>query len=119
MRDVKAASVFALVGMVTAACTGQGPLVANRTLLNVHGGLDEGTYAAALQAKFPPGSLLVTLREYVVSVKGHCNEKTPGEILCDVPEGPRDCYHSLMEIDARSDGTNISSLHVAEIIVRC
>jgi hypothetical protein len=119
MRDGKVFAVFALVGMVTTACTEQGSLVATRTLLNVRGGLDEGAYTAALQAKFPPGSLLASLREYVISVKGHCDEKAPGEILCEVPEGPPACYYNLMEIDARSDGTNIRSLQVAEIIVRC
>ena len=119
MRDAKVFAVFALVGMVTTACTEQGSLVATRTLLNVRGGLDEGAYTAALQAKFPPGSLLASLREYVISVKGHCDEKAPGEILCEVPEGPPACYYNLMEIEARSDGTNIRSLQVAEIIVRC
>jgi hypothetical protein len=116
---VKAFRVIAVVGMVTAGCTQQGSLVATRTLLNVRGGLDEGAYTAALQAKFPPGSLLATLREYVVSVNGHCDEKAPGEFVCEVPEGPPACYYNLMEIDARSDGTNISSLQVAEVIVRC
>ena len=112
-------TVLTMAGMVAAACTSQVSLVATRTLVGARGGLDEGAYAAALQAKFPPGSLLASLREYVVSVKGRCHEQAPGQIVCEVPEGPPACYYNLMEIDARSDGTAISSLQVAEILVRC
>jgi hypothetical protein len=119
MRNVTGFTVLTLAGMVAAACTSQDSLVATRTLVGARGGLDEGAYAAALQAKFPPGSLLARLREYVVSVKGRCDEQAPGQIVCEVPEGPPACYYNLMEIDARSDGTNISSLQVAEILVRC
>ena len=119
MRSVTVLIVLTMAGMVVAACTSQASLVATRTLVGARGGLDEGAYVAAIKAKFPPGSLLARLREYVVSVKGHCDEQAPGHILCDVPEGPRACYYNLMEVDARSDGTNISSLQVAEILVRC
>ena len=116
MRNV---TVLTIAGMVAAACTSQDSLVATRTLVAARGGLDEDAYVAALQAKFPRGSPLAGLREYVVSVKGHCDEQAPGHILCEVPEGPRACYYNLMEVDARSDGTKITSLQVAEILVRC
>jgi hypothetical protein len=118
MRNLVVA-VFAVVGILTTACTHQGSLVATRTLANERGGLDKAVYAAALEAKFPPGSLLVRLKEYVVSVKGHCDERAPGETRCEVPEGPPACYYDLMEIDARTDGTNIRTLQVEEISIRC
>jgi hypothetical protein len=119
MHNSNVVTVFAAVGILTAACTHQDSLVATRTLVNERGGLDEAAYAAALKAKFPPGSLLVRLREYVVSVKGHCDERAPGETRCEVPEGPPACYYDLMEIDARSDGINIRTLQVEELSIRC
>jgi hypothetical protein len=76
-------------------------------------------YAAAVKAKFPPGSPVDRLREYVVSVKGHCDEGAPGETRCEVPEEPPACYYDLIEIDARSDGINIRNLQVEKISIRC
>ena len=114
MRDRDTASlVAALVALgATAGCADHSKLIGARTLFDANGRLDQATYSAALQAKFPPGTPLSRLQEYVASVKGNCHERAPGETWCEVPVRAQFCAAYLIGIDATTEGTAIKTLRV-------
>ena len=120
MRKVQlAAGVVALAVLPIAGCADQRTLVGIRTLFDKTGVPDYVAISAALEAKFPPGSPVAKLENFVASIKGSCNERASDAIHCEVPITPPACYYDSLEIDAEFDGPILRTFHSDRVSVRC
>jgi hypothetical protein len=121
MRDRYAQPLVAVLVVlgVTAGCVDHRKLIGARTLFDSSGQVDQAAYSAALQAKFPPGTPLSRLEDYVVSLKGDCYERAPGETWCEVVVRARFCEASMIGIDATTDGTVIKTVRVEPGGISC
>jgi hypothetical protein len=85
-------------------------IIAERTLFDSNGHLNQSAYSAAIQAQFPPGSPYMALEKYVASVKGSCREPTPGDIRCEVTISGTICVADVLSIHATTDGAVIKDI---------
>jgi hypothetical protein len=86
--------------------------VAFRTLFTNDGTVDASVFAAALSAKFPPGSSTASLETYVASNGGTCSIRANGHLWCEFAIRTRACAASMLGIDAKLNSGVTESLTV-------
>lgn len=104
-------ALLALFGIVSGGCFDYRRAVAFNTLVTPQGRFDQDTLAAALSARFPPGTPVDDLRQYVAGNKGHCNEKEQDRLWCEIPLRGGICWAELVGIEVAVSEGKIESLH--------
>lgn len=102
---------FILAGIVSGGCFDYRRAVAFNTLVTPQGRLDRDAFAAALSARFPLGTPVDDLRQYVAGNKGHCNDKEQDRLWCQVPLRGGICWAELVGIEVAVSEGKIESLH--------
>jgi len=67
------------------ACFDHRRAVAFATLVDPNGRFQTDAYLAALRARFPAGSSLVALTQYVAAARGECHEGEVDTLRCEIP----------------------------------
>jgi hypothetical protein len=67
--------------------------------MNDQGTFDEIAYSAALRAKYPAGTPVKLVLDYVQQSKGECNERGPGRVWCEIPTRGGFCWAQLIGLD--------------------
>jgi hypothetical protein len=99
-----------LIAMSLAGCFDHRRSVAFATLVDQDGIFHEEAYAAAIAARFPPGSPIAALTRYVQSNHGQCN-LVGEEVSCRIPLRGVICGAELAAIKATQRDGKVVEIH--------
>ena len=85
--------------------------IAALTLTNEHGGFDQATYNAAIQARYPSGTPLQKVLSYVDEAGGKCGDRD-GRLWCEIPVRSSFCAAHLLGLDVGSAGDRVTDIKV-------
>lgn len=112
-RGLSRLVITALLLMATAACaTDHRKDIAFRTLFLSDGHPDTQVFAAALSAKFPPGSSVESLQAFVVTNGGSCRVNEQGHLWCELVTRSKFCAASMLGIDVTLESGAVGALAV-------
>jgi hypothetical protein len=86
--------------------------VAYRTLFDASGNIDKTTYSAAIAARFPQGSSVAALREYVSANGGECYDRDAGTLWCEIAYRVQFCAAAMIGIEVTTRDTIVESTRV-------
>jgi len=103
---------------VLALCLGGCSLLTDRTksiaaltLTNEQGGFDQATYNAAIQARYPSGTPLKKVLNYVDEAGGKCGDRE-GRLWCEIPVKSTFCAAHLLGLDVGSASDRVTDIKV-------
>lgn len=113
LRSVSRKGVTAallLIALSLAGCFDHRRLVAFATLVDQDGIFHKEAYAAAIAARFPPGSPITALTQYVRSSRGQCHLNGE-EVACRIPLRGVICGAELAAIRATQRDGKVVEIH--------
>jgi hypothetical protein len=86
--------------------------VAYRTLFDASGNIDKTAYSAAITTRFPRGSSVVAVREYVAANGGECHDRESGNLWCEIAYRAQFCAAAMIGIEVITRDASGESLRV-------
>ena len=71
---------------------------------------NDAAFAAALGARFPPGTAVAQLEAFASAHGAQCQSRTPGRVVCELTPRAKLCQARLIKIEAPVDGDVIQSV---------
>ena len=93
--------------------------IAYRTLFDDKGDPDVEAFTQALSSRFPRGTAIDSLRQFILVSSGSCNEPKAGHMWCYIPTHGFYCYSYMIGLDVTIESDTIVYLRASSTGVGC
>ena len=85
--------------------------IAALTLTKENGGFDQAAYNGAIQARYPSGTPVKDVREYVARAGGDCRE-SDGRLWCEITVKAKFCAAHMLGLDVGAAADRVTDIKV-------